>query len=619
MQRVHALSGLHVRIVTGAILAAAGVLLAPLDVQAQDQAGVTAAVRGRVELAVRSGEVGRLIKSGEPVFLGNAIKSGPDAGLQLLLLDQTTFTIGPDSEITIDEFVYDPARGAGKVGASVAKGVFRFVTGKVAQNDPANMVVKLPVGTIGIRGTIAMGSVDRPNPQTLDGLKQQVVLVGPGSNVDSSDRIGAIILNLGGSGGVTISQPGFGGQLGFNGQGWGGAIRFTPEMIAAIQSRLSPPPPPPGGGQQQGTGGQATANAGAGGTVAKGEAQQFALLNNTIFTSDEANNEANNQQFREQSAAQQQQVIDGVTTFGQLQQVTSGQVNYTQSGVPLFTTSGSQSGTYSIGINVDFGSRQVATAGSYLTIDSPIVSGTGIPNPVSYANASPDQFALFFFGENSGTGDFVGSGCGTTQTCEVNLLAAPLNAGGKTGANLLHILSVLTDQDDDLLSGFGLADQKPGTVSNPNPIPNGTSTYDQLRTVNSGQFFYSQTGVSLTGGGQYSIFANIDFGARTFGDLNSRVVVSGTVDYNGTVNLGLINWAGSTGNAIFQYNNLAGLPGGTTCGTNCTMDVAVTPQNANSTVALQANQNVTIKNFGGGVVATGSGTMSRSGGQAPAP
>ncbi len=620
MHRVQALSGLHVRLASGAILAA-GVLWVTLDnsAWAQEQAGVTAAVRGRVELAARAGEVGRLVKSGEPVFLGNAIKSGPEAGLQLLLLDQTTFTIGPDSEITIDEFVYDPARGSGKVGASVAKGVFRFVTGKVAQNNPADMVVKLPVGTIGIRGTIAMGSVDRPNTQSLDGLKQQVVLVGPGSNVDSSDRVGAIVLNVGGGGMVTINQPGFGSQLGFGGQGWGGAIRFTTEMIAAIQNRLNPPPPPPGGGggQQGGGGGQATANAGAGATNAKGEVQQLALLNNTITFSNQVNSDANNQQFREQSANPSQQiVIDGITTIGQLQQVASGQVNYTQSNVPLFTTSGAQSGSYSLGVNVDFGLRQIATAGSYLKIDSPLVSGVGIPNPLSYANMSPNQFAVFFYGENSGVGEFVGSGCGASQSCEIELGLLALNAGGKAGANLLHALSVLTDQEGDLLSGFGLAEQKPGAVSNPTPIPNGQSTYDQLRTVNSGQFYYGQSNVSLGTGHSYALFANIDFGARTFGGGNSRVQVSGP-NFSGVIPLGTINYAALAGAANFQYLNQPQVTGTSCAGTNCFTNISISPQNADSTVALQATHGVTVKNFSNIPIAQGGGTAMRKGGLAP--
>ena len=55
--------------------------------------------------------------------------------------------------MVIDEFVYDPDNSVRKVAVRVTKGIFRWVTGKVARKDPASMRVTLPVGTIGIRGT----------------------------------------------------------------------------------------------------------------------------------------------------------------------------------------------------------------------------------------------------------------------------------------------------------------------------------------------------------------------------------------------------------------------------------------------------------------------------------
>ena len=55
--------------------------------------------------------------------------------------------------MVLDELSTIPAR-LGKITARVTKGLFRFVTG-IARRDPAKMKVKLPVGTIGIRGTQA--------------------------------------------------------------------------------------------------------------------------------------------------------------------------------------------------------------------------------------------------------------------------------------------------------------------------------------------------------------------------------------------------------------------------------------------------------------------------------
>lgn len=131
---------------------AAMLFAANAPAQDQIQAGVSAAVRGDVQIA-RADAVGRQVNSGEPIFLEDAIVSGSDSGMQVLLLDETVFTIGPESEISIDQFVYDPNIGEGSLVASMAKGTMRFVTGNIAAGTPENMSIKLPVGTIGIRGT----------------------------------------------------------------------------------------------------------------------------------------------------------------------------------------------------------------------------------------------------------------------------------------------------------------------------------------------------------------------------------------------------------------------------------------------------------------------------------
>jgi hypothetical protein len=92
-----------------------------------------------------------LAKTG--VNLGSHILTGPNGRLQVLLNDETVFTLGPNSDMTLDEFVYDPKTAAGKVTANISKGLFRFVTGKVARQTPDNLKVKLSVGFIGVRGT----------------------------------------------------------------------------------------------------------------------------------------------------------------------------------------------------------------------------------------------------------------------------------------------------------------------------------------------------------------------------------------------------------------------------------------------------------------------------------
>jgi hypothetical protein len=116
------------------------------------QIGTVAACRGAVFMITPGGRQFPLQK-GTPIPLNAHVTTGPDGRFQVLLLDETIFTLGPNSDMVLDEFVYDPNTSAGKIIASLAKGTFRFVTGKIAHTNPDNLKVKLAVGTIGPRGT----------------------------------------------------------------------------------------------------------------------------------------------------------------------------------------------------------------------------------------------------------------------------------------------------------------------------------------------------------------------------------------------------------------------------------------------------------------------------------
>ena len=229
---------LSVRMSAGLAMALSWLGPVAADAQ-QQQAGVAAAVRGRVEVAMTAGAVGREVKSGEAIFLDNAIKSGPDSGMQIMLLDQTTFTIGANSEITIDQFVFDPSTGTGKVAASVAEGVFRFVTGKVAQTNPNDMTIRLPTGNIGIRGTIAVGSVE-PGAGGQP-PKQEVVLLGPGKGREGAARIGVFVCQCGGEISETVNTD----LVRDRAAAWPGVIHSqvlpfscSPEAAATIKAQV---------------------------------------------------------------------------------------------------------------------------------------------------------------------------------------------------------------------------------------------------------------------------------------------------------------------------------------------------------------------------------------------
>lgn len=166
--------------------------------------GVAGGVKGTVRAFPPGAAtpVGRVLSSGQPLYLGETINTGAEGSLQVMLNDETVFTIGPRSSMVLDEFVYDPQSHAGQVVATVKKGLFRFVTGLIGHKKPSSMKVKFPTAVMGIRGTIVAGEVTETGATT-------AVLLGPGPATNApKERVGAFSME---NAGVTVDvlKPGY--------------------------------------------------------------------------------------------------------------------------------------------------------------------------------------------------------------------------------------------------------------------------------------------------------------------------------------------------------------------------------------------------------------------------
>ena len=115
-------------------------------------AGVTAAVNPEARGTPPGGAV-RTIVLGDNILTDEKIDTGPGGLVQVLLADGTTFTVGPNSSLTIDKFVYDPNANTAQVTASLARGVFRFIGGRTSKTE-GGVEINTPVGTVGIRGAV---------------------------------------------------------------------------------------------------------------------------------------------------------------------------------------------------------------------------------------------------------------------------------------------------------------------------------------------------------------------------------------------------------------------------------------------------------------------------------
>ncbi len=113
--------------------------------------GAVGEIAGKVTITTQAGET-IIAKSGTLFHSGDTVETGAAGKVQVMLKDQTVFSIGPNSKMVLDEFVYDPSSSASRLAAQLSKGFFRWVTSKIVQKPD----VRLQVGSdggIGIRGT----------------------------------------------------------------------------------------------------------------------------------------------------------------------------------------------------------------------------------------------------------------------------------------------------------------------------------------------------------------------------------------------------------------------------------------------------------------------------------
>lgn len=117
---------------------------------AQERVGVNSAVNPEAQGAPPGQAVRRLV-IGQDVIYNEHITTGTEGQTQLLFLDESAMTIGPNSDLTIDQFVYDPKSGAGKLAMSTTRGLLRYVGGKLSKQDQA-VTVRTTTATLAVRG-----------------------------------------------------------------------------------------------------------------------------------------------------------------------------------------------------------------------------------------------------------------------------------------------------------------------------------------------------------------------------------------------------------------------------------------------------------------------------------
>ncbi len=190
------------------------------NVAAEDEIGVNSAVKGDVTIQSHA-QIAKQALVKDPLFLGDKVTTAQDSSLQVLLKDQTVFTIGSDCALTIDKYVYDPNKSNNSLSATVSKGMFRFMSGNISQSGPDAVTIDTPVASMGVRGTMVEGLVGAdaiahviknglisPDTKVDSNGATLFVLRGPGQRSQARNQKGEISITSAGET-VTLNRSGF--------------------------------------------------------------------------------------------------------------------------------------------------------------------------------------------------------------------------------------------------------------------------------------------------------------------------------------------------------------------------------------------------------------------------
>jgi hypothetical protein len=127
-------------------------LLVPLTVFAEgDAIGRVKTISGEVFLIENNVRKTAII--GSPVTRSDTVETGADGAVGLTLTDNSVLSAGPNSSLSIKDYVFDSAAFKGSMRARLNRGSLVVTSGDIARGTPEAMQVETPTKILGVRGT----------------------------------------------------------------------------------------------------------------------------------------------------------------------------------------------------------------------------------------------------------------------------------------------------------------------------------------------------------------------------------------------------------------------------------------------------------------------------------
>jgi hypothetical protein len=91
-------------------------------------------------------------RPGDAIFATDTLRTA-DGSLGVTLRDDTRLSLGPNSEVKVDRYVYAPGEGGLGMVLKFVRGVAVYVSGRIAKLAPDSIRLETPSAIVGVRGT----------------------------------------------------------------------------------------------------------------------------------------------------------------------------------------------------------------------------------------------------------------------------------------------------------------------------------------------------------------------------------------------------------------------------------------------------------------------------------
>jgi hypothetical protein len=90
---------------------------------------------------------------GLEIWENDTLHTGPNGSMGIAFNDDTFLSLGPRSDLVIDEFVFAPKQGKFSMVLRMLKGTVAYLSGLISKLAPDSAHFETPSASIGIRGT----------------------------------------------------------------------------------------------------------------------------------------------------------------------------------------------------------------------------------------------------------------------------------------------------------------------------------------------------------------------------------------------------------------------------------------------------------------------------------